>query len=473
MPGVLSGLLSLARLAEEVRSGGVSPVELVHRTLERIGRLNPTVNAFITVLEDEAIRQAVKAEREIRDGRYRGPLHGIPVSLKDIIYIKGVRCTAGSKILAQHIAEYDATVTTRLRDAGAIIVGTNNLHEFASGVTSINPHYGPVRNPWNTRYIAGGSSGGSAAAVASGLTPVSIGTDTSGSVRIPASLCGVVGLKPSYGRVSKHGVIPLSWSLDHVGVLASTVVDAAIALKAIAGYDPSDESSVYAEVPDYPGMLERDIGGLRVCLLRNIELVDDEVAKAFERCVNVLEGLGITVEAVEFEYAGLVRDCWAPIRLGEAAAYHDRWFTEHGDDYGVDVRAMIERGRRYTAVDYVKAVRLRAQIRNSILRILDQYHAVISPTTPIPAVEIGRTETIIDGHTLDIYTALTSQTILYNITGLPAISIPAALTSHGLPIGFQIAGRPYDESTILRISHQVMEKLGTKQPFWSSVNFHS
>ncbi len=455
---------SLAGLAEEIKSGGLSPVELVHRTLERIRRLNPVVNAFITVLEDEALRQAVEAEREIRDGRYRGPLHGIPVSLKDIIYIRGVRCTAGSKILAQHVAGYDATVTARLRDAGAIIVGTNNLHEFASGVTSINPHYGAVRNPWNTRYIAGGSSGGSAAAVASALTPISIGTDTSGSVRIPASLCGVVGLKPSYGRVSKYGVIPLSWSLDHVGILASTVADAAIALKAVACYDPSDESSVYAEVPDYPSMLERDVSGLRICYFRKMGPVDRDVAKAFGRCVNVLEDLGTTVEEVEFEYAGVVRDCWAPIRLGEAAAYHDRWFRECGGDYGADVRAMIERGRRYTAVDYVKAVRLRAEIRNSILKILDNYHAIISPTTPIPAVEIGRTETTIDGQTLDIYTALTSQTILHNITGLPAISIPAPLTSEGLPIGLQIAGRPYDETTILRISHQAMKKLGKNQP---------
>ena len=456
-------MLSLTKLAEEVRSG-ISPVELVHRTLERIGRLNPLINAFITVLEDEALKQALAAEREIREGRYRGPLHGIPVSLKDIIYIKGVRCTAGSKILAHHIAEYDATVVTRLRDAGAIIVGANNLHEFASGVTSINPHYGPVRNPWNTRYIAGGSSGGSAAAVASALTPVSIGTDTSGSVRIPASLCGVVGLKPSYGRISKHGVIPLSWTLDHVGILASTVEDAAIALKAVAGYDPLDESSVYAEVPDYPGMLERDVAGLRVCYFREMGLVDGEVARAFERCVNILNDLGITVEEVDFKYAGVVRDCWAPIRLGEAAAYHDAWFRERGDDYGADVRNMIEKGRRYTAIDYVKAMRLQAEIRNSILGILDHYHAIISPTTPIPAVEIGRTETTIDGQTLDIYTALTNQTILYNVTGLPTISIPAGLTSDGLPIGFQIAGRPYNESTILRIGHQAMKKLGKNQP---------
>ncbi|MEM4417242.1 MAG: amidase, partial [Nitrososphaerota archaeon] len=250
---------SLVELSREILVGGLKPTELVEKILERIGRVNPEVNAFITVLEEQARLEASKAEKEIAAGRYRGPLHGIPVSVKDIIFIEGVRCTAGSKILAQHVAPYDATVTRRLKEAGAVIVGTNNLHEFASGVTSINPHYGPVRNPWNTRFIAGGSSGGSAAAVAAALSSVSIGTDTSGSVRIPASLCGVVGLKPSFGRVSKHGVIPLSWSLDHVGILAGSVADAAVALKAVAGYDPEDEHSVYAEVPDYPSLLEKDV----------------------------------------------------------------------------------------------------------------------------------------------------------------------------------------------------------------------
>ncbi|MEM4314982.1 MAG: amidase [Nitrososphaerota archaeon] len=457
-------MLSAVSLAEELRSGGTTPTELVEETLEKIRRVNPKVNAFITVLAEQALAEAANAEDEMRRGRYRGTLHGIPVSLKDIIYIRGVMCTAGSKILSDNMAGYDATVTSKLRDAGAIIVGTNNLHEFASGVTSINPYYGTVRNPWNISYIAGGSSGGSAAAVAAGLTPISIGTDTSGSVRIPASLCGVVGLKPTYGRVSRHGVIPLSWTLDHVGILAGSVLDAAIALRAVAGYDSEDEASVYAEVPDYSAALERDVDGLRICVLRNLEPVHSEVAKAFERFTDVLQSLGIVVEEKELEYADRVRACWAPIRLGEAATLHDRWFSERRDDYGSDVRAMLERGRQYTAIDYVKAMRMRGEIRNSILRLLDSYHALVSPTTPIPAVEIGQTEVDIDGHRLDIYTALTSHTIIHNITGLPTISIPVDLSSKRLPIGAQIAGRLFEESTILRIAHQAMEKMGTKQP---------
>lgn len=448
-------------LSQEILTGGLKPTELVEKTLERIGRVNPEVNAFITVLEEHARLEASKAEKEIAEGRYRGPLHGIPVSVKDIVFIGGVRCTAGSKILAQHVAPYDATVTRRLKEAGAVIVGTNNLHEFASGVTSINPHYGPVRNPWNTRFIAGGSSGGSAAAVAAGLSTVSIGTDTSGSVRIPASLCGVVGLKPSFGRVSKHGVIPLSWSLDHVGILAGTVADAAVTLKAVAGYDPEDEYSVYAEVPDYPSLLEKDVEGLKVCLLGGMGPVDAEVLSAFKRFVRVLEGLGMTVDEVEFEYAGRVRECWAPIRLGEAAAFHDEWLRSRRGEYGPDVLSMLERGGRYTAVDYVKAVRLRHMIRGGVLRILDQYHAIVSPTTPLTAVEIGVTESEIDGKNIDIYSALTSQTILHNIIGIPSISIPAGLSSRGLPIGVQIAGRLYDEVTILRIAHQAARKMGT------------
>jgi aspartyl-tRNA(Asn)/glutamyl-tRNA(Gln) amidotransferase subunit A len=457
-------LKSLVELSREILAGRLKPTELVEETLERIVRVNPKINAFITVLSGQAFSAAAAAERELEAGRYRGPLHGIPVSVKDIIFVEGVRCTAGSKIMAHHIAPYDATVTRKLREAGAVIVGTNNLHEFASGVTSINPHYGPVRNPWNTRFIAGGSSGGSAAAVAAGLTSVSIGTDTSGSVRIPASLCGVVGLKPSFGRVSKHGVIPLSWSLDHIGILADTVADAAITLKTLAGYDPEDENSVYAEVPDYHAVLERGVDGLRACILKGTVPVDGEVASAFRKFVKVLEGLGMTVYEVEFEYAERVRECWAPIRLGEAAAFHDDWLRSRREDYGLDVRAMLERGGRYTAVDYVKAARLKHVISRSILRILDQYHAIISPTTPVTAVEIGVTESEIDGEKADIYTALTSHTILHNITGIPSISIPAGLSSRGLPIGIQIAGRLYDEPTILRIAHQAAKKLEIPKP---------
>jgi aspartyl-tRNA(Asn)/glutamyl-tRNA(Gln) amidotransferase subunit A len=448
--------LKLPKLSEDVRSGAVTPTELVHRCLEKIRKLNPVLNVFITVLEEDALKQAAERERELRAGYYRGPLHGIPVSLKDIIYVGGVRCTAGSKILSNHVAPYDSTVTKKLKEAGAVLIGTNNLHEFASGVTSINPHYGPVRNPWNTEYIAGGSSGGSAAAVAAGLTPISLGTDTSGSVRIPASLCGVVGLKPSYGRVSKHGVIPLSWSLDHVGVFANSVEEAASCLHAIAGYDPEDESTVYAEVPDY--VVDLDVGGMRVVYFREMDRADEEVGRLFKRFVSVLEGLGVVVEEAVFEYGGRVRESWAPIRLGEAAAFHDKWFRERPMDYGADVREMIERGRAFSAIDYVKAQRLRHEITRTLLKTLDRYHAIISPTTPTAAVKIA------EAQNPETYQRLTENTILYNLAGLPAVSIPIGLTDSGLPVGAQIAGRLFDENTVLRLAYHVQQKIGVQRP---------
>jgi len=448
--------LKLPKLSEDVRSGAVTPTELVHRCLEKIRKLNPVLNVFITVLEEDALKQAAERERELRAGYYRGPLHGIPVSLKDIIYVGGVRCTAGSKILSNHVAPYDATVTKKLKEAGAVLIGTNNLHEFASGVTSINPHYGPVRNPWNTEYIAGGSSGGSAAAVAAGLTPISLGTDTSGSVRIPASLCGVVGLKPSYGRVSKHGVIPLSWSLDHVGVFANSVEEAASCLHAIAGYDPEDESTVYAEVPDY--MVDLDVGGMRVVYFREMDRADEEVGRLFRKFVSVLEGLGVVVEEAIFEYGDRVRESWAPIRLGEAAAFHGEWFRERPLDYGADVREMLEKGMSFSAVDYVKAQRLRHEIKRTLLRTLDKYHAIISPTTPTAAVKIA------EAQNPETYQRLTENTILYNLAGLPAVSIPIGLTDRGLPVGAQIAGRLFDENTILRLAYHVQQKIGVQRP---------
>ncbi len=448
--------MKLPKLSEDVRSGAVTPTELVHRCLERIRKFNPVLNVFITVLEEDALKQAAERERELRAGYYRGPLHGIPVSLKDIIYVGGVRCTAGSKILSNHVAPYDATVTRKLKEAGAVLIGTNNLHEFASGVTSINPHYGSVRNPWNTEYIAGGSSGGSAAAVAAGLTPISLGTDTSGSVRIPASLCGVVGLKPSYGRVSKHGVIPLSWSLDHVGVFANSVEEAASCLHAIAGYDPEDESTVYAEVPDY--VVDLDIGGMRVVYFREMDRADEEVGRLFRKFVSVLEGLGVVVEEAIFEYGDRVRESWAPIRLGEAAAFHGEWFRERPLDYGADVREMLEKGMSFSAVDYVKAQRLRHEIKRTLLKTLDKYHAIISPTTPTAAVKIA------EAQNPETYQRLTENTILYNLTGLPAVSIPIGLTDIGLPVGAQIAGRLFDENTVLRLAYHVQKKIGVHRP---------
>ncbi len=453
--------LSIAQLSERIRSQEITPTELVAKALERIRRIDMKINSFITVVEEDAIRQAEVLERELKNNIYRSSLHGIPLSVKDIIQIRGVKCTAGSKILSNNVAEYDAAVVEKLREAGAIIVGTNNLHEFASGVTSVNPHFGAVRNPWDLERIAGGSSGGSAASVSACMVWASLGTDTSGSIRIPAALCGVVGLKPSYGRVSKHGVIPLSWSLDHVGPITRSVEDAAIVLKAIAGYDQRDDASVFADLPDYPASLEKNLKGYKLCVLRNLYLdnLHRSVARAFSRVIDVLGGLGVECVELDFRYADRVRWCWAPIRLGEAAAFHDEWLRERASDYGEDVRRMLERGRSMSLVDYVKAQRLRIEIREELLRILDKHHAIISPTTAIPAPKIGETEVKLDGETTDIYTALTNLTILYNITGVPAITIPAGLSGDNLPVAVQLAGRPFDEQTVLQLAYGLEKSL--------------
>jgi len=452
---------SIYEVAEKIRTQETTVEEVVHQTLEQIKKLNNKINAFITILEEQALKDAEKLDKELKkENKPRSRLHGIPVSVKDIIYVKGVRCTAGSKIMKDHVAGYDATVVNKLKEAGAVIIGTNNLHEFASGVTSVNPHFGVVRNPWDFGRIAGGSSGGSAAAVSSFMSFASIGTDTSGSIRIPSSLCGVVGLKPSYGRVSKYGVFPLSWSLDHVGPITRSVRDAAILLREIAGYDYRDDASVFADVLDYPELLETDITGYRICYLRNLyqKQLPRDVEKIMNNVIDCLSSLGAEVAEENFKYADKIRPCWAPIRLGEAAAVHDDWYRERPHDYGDDVRKMLERGRRFSLIDYVKAQRMRITIREELLRIMDRYHAVILPTTAIPAPRIGEEEVEIDGEKIDIYTALTDLTILFNITGVPAITIPAGF-SQNLPLGLQIAGKPYNELTILRIAYNVEQEL--------------
>lgn len=310
--------LSVAEAARLVRTREVSPVELTEASLKRIQRLEGRLNAFITVTGEAAMREAKDAESEIAAGAYRGPLHGIPVALKDIIGLAGVRETAGSKLLADNVSAEDAGVTTRLREAGAIITGKLNLHEFAFGATGVNPHYGAARNPWDNQRITGGSSSGSGAAVASGECPAALGTDTGGSIRIPASLCGIVGLKPTYGRVNKDGIVPLSWSLDHVGPLARSVEDAAIVLDAIAGYDPR----IGEPVPDYTAALDGGIAGLHVGVPRAFffEKVDPEVEKAVRSAISLLGEMGAVVTEVQAPLIGEIPGALGAIMLPEARA---------------------------------------------------------------------------------------------------------------------------------------------------------
>ncbi len=347
---------SIAELAPLIQKKEVSPVELTRGYLERIDRLNDEYLAYLTILRDEALAAAHTAEQEIVHGRYRGPLHGIPIALKDLFAVKGVRMTCGSKILADHIADSDATVVTRLRQAGTILLGKLNMHEFAWGGTSLNPHYGTPRNPWDRTRLPGGSSGGSAVAMAAGLALGTLGTDTGGSVRIPASLSGIVGLKPTYGRVSRFGVYPLSPSCDHVGPMVRAVADAAVLLHAIAGPDPNDPTASAAAVPDYTAALQEDLRGLRLGVPHEyfFEDVEPAVGEGVRAAIQHLSGLGATVEAVSIPSIQHVIASSTAIIAAEAYEIHARTMQTRSQDYGADVRTRLLLGACVQAAQYLR-----------------------------------------------------------------------------------------------------------------------
>jgi aspartyl-tRNA(Asn)/glutamyl-tRNA(Gln) amidotransferase subunit A len=455
-------LQSIRELAPRIRNGAVSPVALTEEYLQRIERLNPTIDAYITVLRESSLEAAEKSERLIREGRYLGPLHGVPMAIKDVIAIKGVRCTAGSSVLENYVPESDAPAVRKIRSAGGIILGTANLHEFASGVTSANPYFGAVKNPHDTDRIAGGSSGGSAAAVAAGMAIASLGTDTSGSVRTPAALCGVTGLKPTYGRISREGVIPLSESLDHVGIITRDSWDAAAVLEAIAGHDEGDGTTVDAPVPRYTEELEGLPPEIRVGVPRRyfLEVVADDVEDAFNLFLERLARMGVSVVDMEVKGIERIQEIWAPIRLGEAAAFHRRWFEATPSRYGDDLRKMIERGLAFSAVQYIEAQSSRQQMRKNFEEALGGVDVLATPTTQISAPRSGEEDFTIEGSHIDIYSALTKLTLPFNVVGLPAVTLPVEATGGRMPVGVQLAGRPFEESTILRLAHHYQLKFG-------------
>lgn len=445
---------SIGELAPQIRSRSLSPVDLVDAVLARVERLR-SLNAFITVTAGLARARAAEAARQIAAGRYRGPLHGIPISLKDLIDTRGIRTTAGSKILADHVPQRDATVAARLQEAGAILIGKAALHEFAYGVTTNNPHYGPTRNPWAPDRIPGGSSGGSGAAVAAGLGPASIGTDTGGSVRIPAALCGVIGLKPTYGRVSRHGLRPLAWTLDHPGPLTRTVEDAALVLQAIAGPDPHDPTTLGQEVPEFIGGLRRPVAGLRAGVLADPyhEYVTDDVQAAFGEAVGVLRSLGMQVERVAFSKAAEASAAQATIIMAEAASVHERWLRDRPGDYGADTRARLQRGQFLSATQYLRAQRVRALIQQEAAILLRPYAVLMCPTVPCLAPGIGEDSVVIRGEKVRVVDVMTRLTRLWNFTGLPAVSVPCGFGKSGLPVGLEVIGRAMDEATVLAVAH--------------------
>jgi aspartyl-tRNA(Asn)/glutamyl-tRNA(Gln) amidotransferase subunit A len=460
---------SIEEIARLFRKRKLSPVELTKLILTRIDQLNPKLNAYITVTADQALTQAKKAETELfsprgRKGyRDRGPLHGIPVSLKDNIYTKDIRTTAGSKILQNFIPKEDAGVVAQLKNAGAVILGKTNMHEFAYGVTSNNPHYGPVHNPWDLARIPGGSSGGSAAAVAAGLCYGSIGTDTGGSIRIPAALCGIVGLKPHYGRVLTSGIVPLSTTLDHVGPLARSAVDAALLLRAITsgGHpNPSAYKFTFQGVNEIRRKPPKPLH-LGVPVDYFWDRIDDELRGILMRALASIK----PPNAFLHEYRVPSVQKWSQpstdIALAEATAFHERsgWFPARASDYGEDVRTRLEMGQEIRATNYLAAQAMRAtglgQValfdhRTDFKGLVD---AVVFPTTPFPAPLIGAEETSINRRDENVRSGLLRLNRPANFAGLPAISLPCGFTSGGLPVGLQIVGHSWNEKSLLQIAH--------------------
>jgi aspartyl-tRNA(Asn)/glutamyl-tRNA(Gln) amidotransferase subunit A len=447
---------SAAELARLIAGKQVSPVEVVRAHLERITSLDGALKAFITVTEDAALAAAREAEAAVVAGRPLGPLHGVPLGLKDHYDTAGVRTTAGSRILRDRVPAVDATVVRRLREAGMIVLGKLNMVEFAYGPEGRNPHYGHARNPWDaaTHRMAGGSSSGSGAAVAAGLVPVALGSDTGGSIRIPCSLCGLTGLKPTYGRVSRAGVLPLSWSMDHVGPMTRNAADAALVLAAMAGYDAADPTSSVLPVPDYAAALTGDVRGLRVGLLRTffLESATPEVRAAVETAARALEKAGAIVDDVALPGVRHVAAGALAVVATEAMTYHAAWLRTRRADYDPDVSTRLMTGAFVTGVHYVRGQQARALLRREVDEALARRDVLLAPATPITAPAIDERQTTLGDGPSDVRSALIRLARPFNFSGHPACALPCGFSAAGLPIGLQIVGRPFDEATVLRVA---------------------
>ncbi|MCL6539063.1 MAG: amidase [Roseiflexus sp.] len=438
--------LTIAEAADLLARREIASVELTEAHLRRIDAHDTHLNSFITITSDHALTQARAADAELTRGVRRGPLHGIPLALKDLYDTAGIRTTAGSTFFADRVPDTDARAVTLLYQAGAVLLGKLNMHEWALGVTNINPHYGPSRNPWDPSRITGGSSGGAAAALAAGLCMGALGSDTGGSIRIPASLCGIVGLKPTFGRVSLQGVIPLSWNLDHAGPMARTVTDAALLLQAIAGYDPDDPVSVALPVDNLLATLDAGVTGWRIALATDAHFgeADPEVISAVRRAATVFEELGARVEAVDLSQGREAAHMNALMTTSDAAAFHRDRLRDHPHRFGADVLARMERGAQFTSTEYILARRFQSEWRRRLERLFEQFDLLLTPATPITAPVIEGLDAI------EAARQLTRCTAPFNLAGLPALSVPCGLSAAGLPIGLQIVAAPWNEARVLR-----------------------
>jgi aspartyl-tRNA(Asn)/glutamyl-tRNA(Gln) amidotransferase subunit A len=439
--------LTLEDAAIAVRERRVSPAELTETCLARIEAVEPRLNAFVTVTADLARAQAREAQDEIAAGRYRGPLHGIPVAVKDLFATKGIRTTAGSRILADWVPDEDATVVRRLHEAGAVLLGKLGLHEFAYGISSVNPHFGDVRNPWDPTKIPGGSSGGSAVAVVAGEAYAALGSDTGGSIRIPASLCGCVGLKPTFGRASLFGAVPLSWSLDHPGPLARTVRDVAVATAAIAGYDPRDPISADRPVPDFLAGIDAGPRGLRIGVPTDHvwDGCDPAIATAVRAAIEALARAGAEILEIRWPRAAEYAKAASAVLGVEARAYHEGAFPGRSAEYGPLVRARLASQGDVDAETYARSMKLLLEARAGAAdRDLERVDVLAMPTVP------SRAWTIDEAKEVARPSEWTRITRIFDLTGQPAISVPCGINPDGIPVGLQFASRMWDEAAALR-----------------------
>ncbi len=452
--------LPLARAAELVESGDVSPVELVDACVERIDAVDDQLRAYITVYRDEAREVARAQETMQRAGHRLGTLHGVPVALKDNIAMRGLRTTAGSKILDGWIPEEDATVAARLKSSGAILIGKTNMHEFAWGGTSANPHHGFVRNPWNPERFPAGSSGGSGAAVAARTAFGALGTDTGGSIRLPSAINGIVGIRPTIGRVSNFNVIPLAWSMDTVGPMCRTVEDCALMFNAIAGADPRDGATPNVPVTDYTADLRRGVEGVRIGVIPDyfFHHLQPPVERSVRDALATFEHLGATVVEVSVDNIHGNISAQLTIESCEPSAYHQRWLRERPEDYGDDVRLLLEIGEMHSAVHYLQAQRYRALLRAEFLEAFRSVDVFVCPTLPFTATKVGEMSVEIEhGVEEDMLAAIMQFTGVPSLTGLPSLAVPCGFDDDALPVGMQLIGQPFDEARLFRLGAAFQE----------------
>ena len=453
---------SIAEAGRQLRAGRVTSEALTRQALARMTATQPVLHAFVNIVEARALGDASRADEERAAGLDRGPLHGIPYALKDIYDTAGITTTCHSKLRINHVPDQDSAVAQRLAEAGGVLLGKLATHEFAIGGPSFDLPFPPARNPWNVAHITGGSSSGSGAVVAAGITRLAMGSDTGGSIRGPAAYCGTVGLKPTYGRVSRRGVFPLSYTLDHCGPLTRSVEDAAITLGVIAGYDPEDPASVDLPVPDYRAELEAGVAGLRIGIPRNLfasaKLLTQGTVDAIDRVADALREAGAVVEDVTLPEFSLFAACGRVIMISEAFAIHEADLRARPGDFGAIAMQRFVLGAAITAADLVQALRLRRELTDATEAVLSRYDALITASALGTAPHF---EDVTDALSMS---ASPMQTIPFNVTGHPAMSVPIGLAGNGLPLSLQVVGRAFDETTVLRVGHAVEHRSG-----WESV----